>query len=128
MNHLLAPTYYFNHNSEAIQAYIKQLKIPTDITNIEKAILLNNSIRDYWFYNPYKLHFKANECRASEIIKRTEGHCLDKATLLITCSRAIGIPARLQLAKVKNHIAVDHIAKVFRLEELTPHGYVALYH
>jgi hypothetical protein len=41
--------------------------------------------------------------------------------------RAQKIPARLGLAKVKNHIAVDQIVEKFGSDVLVPHGYIEIY-
>ena len=47
--------------------------------------------------------------------------------MLIACLRALGIPARIQLAKVKNHIAVEHLTEKLGTNELSPHGMVNIY-
>ena len=44
--------------------------------------------------------------------------------LVVACLRALGIPARLHLGKVKNHIAVERLTEKFGSNELTPHGMV----
>ena len=64
---------------------------------------------------------------ASTITKKTEGHCIDKAILLIACYRALGIPSRIHLAKVSNHIATERLEKVISTNELTPHGLVDVF-
>jgi transglutaminase-like putative cysteine protease len=47
--------------------------------------------------------------------------------ILIAILRAAHIPARLGLAKVKNHIAVDQIVEKFGSDVLVPHGYIEMY-
>jgi transglutaminase-like putative cysteine protease len=52
---------------------------------------------------------------------------VEKSILLIACLRGLGIPARLHLGKVKNHIAVERLIEKFGSNELTPHGMVNIY-
>ena len=52
---------------------------------------------------------------------------MEKSIILIACLRALGIPARLHLEKVKNHIAVERLTEKFGSNELTPHGMVNVY-
>jgi len=46
--------------------------------------------------------------------------------VLIACLRALGIPSKIHLAKVKNHIGVERIIELLGNDELAPHGYVDL--
>ena len=62
--------------------------------------------------------------RASIIAQRNTGNCVDKSIILIASLRALGIPARLHLGKVKNHIAVERLIEKLGSNELTPHGMV----
>lgn len=52
---------------------------------------------------------------------------MDKSIVLIVCLRALGIPARIHLAKVKNHIGVERLTEKFGTNELTNHGMVNVY-
>ncbi|MEC8832596.1 MAG: transglutaminase family protein, partial [Bacteroidota bacterium] len=62
--------------------------------------------------------------RASHIVQKSTGNCVEKSILLIAGLRGMGIPARLHLGKVKNHIAVERLIEKFGSNELTPHGMV----
>lgn len=126
MNQYLKATHIYDYNDKAIQRFIADQELEK-LTSTDRAIKLHDVVRDSWYYNPYKMHFSSESCKASTIFSRSEGHCLDKATLLVTVLRAVDIPARLHLAKVKNHIAVEHIIEVFKTDVLTPHGYVEVY-
>jgi transglutaminase-like putative cysteine protease len=64
-----------------------------------------------WPYYPYRFSLINEDWKASELIGRKRGHCIDKVVILIAILRAANIPARLGLAKVKNHIAVDHMVE-----------------
>ncbi len=122
----LAATAYFDYETDEIQNIVKEFK--TDkLTNKEKAIQLYFNIRDGWKYDPYTISFLKEAYKASYIVKKTTGHCIDKSILLVACLRAVGIPARIHLAKVKNHIAVERLIQKFGTNELTPHGMINVY-
>lgn len=122
----LAPTYFFDYEHERIQALISDLNVAS-LSDKEKAKLLYLKVRDSWRYNPYSLSFSKEKYRASEIAKKTTGHCIDKSIVLIACLRAVGIPARIHLAKVKNHIGAERLIQKFGTNELTNHGMVNAY-
>ncbi len=122
----LSTTYFFDYESTAIQELISEFKTDS-LSDKEKAIQLYKMVRDTWRYDPYNFRFSKEHFVASSISKKTKGHCIDKSILLITFLRAVGIPARLHLGKVKNHIAVDQLTEKFGTNELTPHGMVNVF-
>lgn len=115
---------FFDYESTEIQELIAEFK---GLTPKEQAIGLYNKVRDGWRYNPYNIHLNPNEYKASVIYNRPQGHCIDKSILLIAGLRALKIPAKLHLAKVKNHIGVEILTEKFGTNELTPHGMVDIY-
>ena len=122
MNYLQA-TYFFDYNHTAIQQFIAPLD-RKEFTAKEKAIQLYFKIRDGWRYNPSIIEATKEGWRSSFILSKPEGHCLDKSILFVSGLRGLGIPARLHLAKVINHIGVEQIIERFGIKELTPHGMV----
>lgn len=122
----LSSTYFFDYESEEIQKLIIEYK-NTSLSPKEITKLLYLKIRDSWRYNPYSLSFSKENFKASVISKKTKGHCVDKSILLIACLRALGIPSRIHLAKVKNHIGVERLTEKFGTNELTNHGLVNVY-
>ena len=119
----LEPTYYFDYGHVAIQDLIADFRDPS-LSDKEKAIGLYLKVRDQWKYNPYHISLSKEKFRASVIAGKPMGNCVEKSILLIACLRAVGIPARLHLGKVKNHIAVERLMEKFGSNELTPHGMV----
>lgn len=126
MDQYLKPTEFFDYESSIVQDFLKDHLDQSD-TIIEKAIKIYNAVRDSWFYTSSTIFFKKKDWIVSEIMKRPKGHCIDKSSILIACLRAIGIPARLHLAKVRNHIAAEKLIESMGTDELTPHGMVDLY-
>ncbi|MCH2194143.1 transglutaminase family protein [Kordia sp.] len=125
MNYL-TPTYYFDFEDEIIQTQIASYK-NNNISDKEKAIGLYNKVRDDWKYDPYSISFSKENYRASTIDQKPSRNCVEKSIILIACLRAVGIPARLHLGKVKNHIATERLTEKFGSNELTPHGMVNAY-
>lgn len=93
----------------------------------ERAIRLYTSVKDKWKYDPYTISFAPESYRSSKIASKSTGNCVEKSILLISLYRGAGIPARLHLGKVKNHLAAERLIEKFGSNELTPHGMVNLY-
>ncbi|MAD96571.1 MAG: transglutaminase [Flavobacteriaceae bacterium] len=119
-------TFFFDTQSKEIQDIIADYQ-SNSLSKKEITIGLYNFVRDHWRYNPFKISFVKENYKASEIAKRDQGNCIEKSIILITCLRALGIPARLHLGKVKNHIAVESLTKKLGTNELTPHGMVNVF-
>lgn len=121
----LKATASLDHDHPVIQKYIEPFKTNSSKEAIIKKVYL--MVRDGWRYNPYQISFHKEHFRASTIAAKSEGHCIDKAILMVTFLRGLGIPARLHLAKVTNHIAVERIIEKIGSHELAPHGMVGVY-
>lgn len=101
----LESTYFFDYENKLIQELITPF-LKDKLTDKEKAVGVYLMIRDGWRYDPYSISLDPEKYKASIRAEKTSGNCVDKSILLIACLRALGIPARLHLGKVKNHIAV----------------------
>ena len=126
MEKYLKSSTYLDFESDEIQSITAEFK-DSDDSDVEKAIGIYLKIRDGWRYNPYQITMANEKYQASYIAQQKEGHCVDKAILLIASLRAVGIPARLRLAKVTNHIAVERLTERFGTNVLTPHGMVDVF-
>lgn len=122
----LEATYYFDFEHELIQELIAEFN-DESISDKDKAIGLYEKVRDGWMYDPYTISLSPEKMRASYIASRTSGHCIEKSVVLIAGLRALNIPARLHLGKVRNHIAVERIIDRIGSDELTPHGMVSVF-
>lgn len=121
----LKSTYFFDFDNDLIQNLISEIK--KDDSKNNQTIRIYTKIRDEWLYDPYHISFSKQKYRASHIAQKTTGNCVEKSILLIACLRALNIPARLHLGKVKNHIAVERLEEKFGTNELTPHGMVNVF-
>jgi len=93
----------------------------------EKAKILFRYVRDEIKYNPYLPRYLPEHFRASNTLARGEGFCVQKAVLLVALCRAIGIPARLRFAIIKNHLLPEKVAGLLNSNILPDHGYTELY-
>lgn len=84
-------------------------------------------MRDKIKYNVYAPKYPAENFRASEILSRGQGYCVQKAVLLVTLARAVGIPARLGFALIRNNLVPPKLYKIMGTNIFPWHGYAELY-
>lgn len=125
MKAYLEPTPIIDFRHPGILEFAQEFTSEKDA--IAKAIKLYEKVRDHFLYNPFDIKTEGEHLRASALLARGHGHCIDKAVFLIACSRALGIPARLGLSRVKNHIGTARFEQIIQSNELVPHGYAELY-
>lgn len=93
----------------------------------EKARNLFYFVRDGIKYDPYMPRYLQEHFRASNTLVRKDGFCVQKAVLLVALSRAVGIPARIGFAVIRNHLLPEKMAKMIHGNTLPEHGYAELY-
>jgi len=96
-------------------------------TAADKAKRLFYWVRDIIKYNPLVPLEIFVDYRASKTLKRGEGFCVEKAAVLAALARAAGIPARLHLADIRNHLVSDRLREVMGTNLFSYHGYTELY-
>lgn len=94
---------------------------------VEKTRNLFYFVRDEIKYNPFLPRYLPEHFRASNTLARKEGFCIQKAVLLVALSRAVGIPARLGFAVIRNYLLPEKVAEMLRTNVLPDHGYAELY-
>jgi hypothetical protein len=92
-----------------------------------KARRLFYFVRDEIKYNLYVSSDKIDYFTASRILQIREGFCVQKAVLMTALSRAAGIPTRLRIAAIRNHLMPDKLKNFMRGNILPTHGYNELY-
>ena len=93
----------------------------------EKAAALYYAVRDGFQYDPYVLDLRREGLRASTLLTRSRGYCVEKAVLLAASARAVGIPSRLSFYIVRNHIATGRLEKLLKTNYLVFHGAAEMY-
>lgn len=96
-------------------------------TNVDKAVQLYYAVRDGIRYDPYQIDLTVEGFRASKTLTTKRGWCVPKAVLLAACCRAIGIPARLGFADVRNHLSTERMRQHMKTDVFTWHGYTSIF-
>ncbi|MEM7183840.1 MAG: transglutaminase-like domain-containing protein [Spirochaetota bacterium] len=122
----LQPGQYVDSNAAEVIAYAQDT-IGTSKTDIEKSQKLYYRIRDEFRYNPYQIDLSPGGFKASNLLQKNNGYCIEKASLLVACARSVNIPARLGFAIVENHIGTKKLEQILRSNKLVFHGYMEFY-
>jgi len=96
-------------------------------TPAEKATQLYDAVRDGIRYDPYGIDLSIEGLRASNTLKAGRGWCVSKAVLLAAACRAVGIPARLGFADVRNHLSTERMRAQMQTDVFFWHGYTSIY-
>lgn len=93
----------------------------------ERAISLYYWVRDGIRYNPYALAADPAAYRASSVLAAGEGWCVPKALLLAALCRAVGVPARVGFADVRNHLSTARMRALMETDLFYFHGYTSIH-
>ena len=96
-------------------------------TDIEKAVALYYAVRDDFRYDPYRLDLSPEGMRPERVLENGYGWCVPKAALLSAACRAVGIPARLGFANVRNHLSTPKMREIMRTDLVAWHGYSEIF-
>jgi transglutaminase-like putative cysteine protease len=121
----LTPTSVIDSDHPSIRDYARAMvrgsKDPVDI-----AVKLYLAVRDGIRYDPYSPFYLPEHYRASYVLKRSRSFCVPKASLLCALSRACGIPSRVGLADVRNHLTTKQWMDFIGSDLFVCHGFVEL--
>ena len=121
----LAPTAAIDADHPEVRAYANRHAVGT--TERERAVRLVHAVRDDFRYDPYRIDLSPAGMRASTVLAQGYGWCVPKATLLAACARAVGIPARLGFADVRNHLSTERMRETMKTDLFVWHGYTELW-
>jgi transglutaminase-like putative cysteine protease len=123
-NAYLQPAQFIDSAHPAVVAFARQHA--RGESDLERAVSLYYAVRDGIRYNPF-LDFSRDEAyRASSVLQLGEGFCVGKAALLAACARAVGVPARVGFADVKNHLTTPRLRELMGSDLFIYHGYTEL--
>ena len=92
----------------------------------DQAVKLYYAVRDGIRYDPYRVDLSVQGLKASRVLADGFGWCVPKAALLAAACRAVGIPARVGLADVRNHLSTARLREVMGTDMFYGHGYTAI--
>jgi transglutaminase-like putative cysteine protease len=119
----LSPAEFIDSDHASVRA--KARDVVGSISNpVEQARLLHDAVRDGIRYDPYIDYTDPETYRASSVLAKGHAYCVGKASLYVALCRAVGIPARLGLADVKNHLATPRLLEAVGTDVFAYHGYV----
>jgi len=122
----LRPTYYVDSDNPDVIAFAKK-HTESAVTDKEKAVKLYYAVRDGFRYDPYHVDLRPEELKASTLLHRGSGYCVEKANLLGAAARAVGIPSRFAFFNVRNHLSTEKLIRALRSDIFVFHGLTELY-
>lgn len=122
----LLPASYIDSDAANIIAYARETTKGIE-RDLDKAVSLYYRIRDDFLYSPYVNYNNPDVFRASWTLEQKVGFCISKGAILAACARAIGIPARLGFADVRNHITTERLKKFTGGDIMPWHAYTELF-
>jgi transglutaminase-like putative cysteine protease len=91
------------------------------------AVKLYYAVRDGLRYDPYDVRIDVEGLRASNVLRAGRGWCTPKAGVLAAACRALGIPARLGFADVRNHLSTARMRASMSSDVFYWHGYTSIW-
>ena len=93
---------------------------------LDCAVALYYAVRDGIRYDAYGLDLSVPGLRATTTLETGRGWCVSKAILLAAACRALGIPAALGYADVRNHLSTERMRQTMKTDVFYWHGYTAI--
>ncbi|MGV3493670.1 MAG: transglutaminase domain-containing protein [Ramlibacter sp.] len=121
----LAPTSMVDSDHPAVVAFAAEHARGAD--DRARAVALHYAVRDGFRYDPYRIDLSTDGMRGSAVLAQGYGWCVNKAALLAAAARAVGIPARLGFADVRNHLSTQRMRDTMATDVFVWHGYAELW-
>jgi transglutaminase-like putative cysteine protease len=92
-----------------------------------RAVSLYYAVRDGFRYDPYRIDLSVHGMKGSTVLALGCGWCVPKAALLAAACRAVGIPARVGYADVRNHLSTERMHQAMGSDLFVWHGYTDIW-
>lgn len=126
MQQYLLPTQFIDSDHPLVIDFAEQHR-GANASIKAQALALYYAVRDGVRYNPYRFSHDPQHLCGSYALSAGESYCVPKATLLAACARHCGIPARIGLADVRNHLSTPGLIELLRSDVFAMHGYTELF-
>jgi transglutaminase-like putative cysteine protease len=93
----------------------------------DAVLRLYATIRDSIAYDAYVDFADPASYRASSVLAAARGFCVGKAALLAAAARAIGVPARVGYADVRNHLTSPRLYRRIGTDVFIWHSYADIF-
>lgn len=122
----LQPTYFIDSDHPAIIDFARSA-VASATDDTARAIGIFYAVRDQIRYDPYCINLERKKFRASAVLEKKAGYCVEKALLLAAAARSLGIPGRLRFADVRNHLSTARLRQIMQTDLFIYHGYTELF-
>lgn len=127
MDNYLKATPFFDYDHPAVAAWLQEQLAGVPDDPVEQMKVLYLAVRDGIQYNPYVFRAEPRTLSAGYALQSGESYCIPKAILLGAAARALGIPSRLGLADVRNHLSSPKLIEWLQSDVFRMHGFIELY-
>jgi len=125
MDQYLSSGRFIDSDSPPVAAFARQA-IADARGETEQVLRLYGAVRDRVAYDPYINLADPANYRASGVLAARRGFCVGKAALLAACCRAMGVPARVGYADVRNHMTSPKLYERIKTDVFIWHSYAEL--
>src|SRR6185369_12395786 len=126
LSQFLTPGVFIDSDSPQVRMFVMQT-----IANLAEPrpliLQLYAAIRDNIIYDPYVNFADPANFRASGVLSAGRGFCVGKSAVLAAGARALGIPARVGFADVRNHLTSPRFYEKVKTDTFLWHSYAELY-
>ncbi len=122
----ITPTAIIDSDHRSVRDFAREV-VGSRRDPVEVAVALYLAVRDGIRYDPYSPFNLPDHYRASFVLQRGRSFCVPKASLLCALGRACGIPSRIGLATVRNHLATKQLIDFLGTDLFVSHGFVEFY-
>ncbi|MFI7011261.1 transglutaminase family protein [Streptomyces sp. NPDC050145] len=123
----LRPTEFLDHESDEVRDFVAAALPAGPGTPTESAVALYHAVRDGIRYEVYGADLSREGLRASQVVRAGSGMCLHKSVLFAAGLRSLGVPARLVLADVRNHLASERLKELVGGDVFHQHGLTSVH-
>jgi len=121
----LTPSWFLDFDNPKVADFAAENSAGND--ERERAVSLFYAVRDGIRYDPYSAVMIRDYFRASNVLARGKGFCVQKGVVLAAGLRSLGIPARLGYADVTNHLASPRLIELLGTSVFYWHSFVEVW-
>jgi transglutaminase-like putative cysteine protease len=126
LDRYLQPTWFIDSDAAPVRDFA-QRGIDEASGDVQKAVALYYAVRDGVRYDPYAMNLERGSYRASTVATLPAAYCIQKSILYAAAARAVGVPARLGFADVRNPLTSPKLRATMGSDLFVYHGYTELY-
>jgi transglutaminase-like putative cysteine protease len=122
----LSPSRFIDSGAPDVIRFAQETTADASL-ELDKVLALYRAVRDGIIYDPYVDMADPANFRASTVLASGRGFCIGKAALMAAAARAIGVPARVGYADVRNHLTSRRLYELVKTDVFVWHSYADLY-